>query len=281
MVIARTGLELRKLISEQRSLGKRIGFVPTMGALHAGHLSLIKLAKERSDYTAASIFVNPAQFGPSEDYSRYPRTLEKDIDLSKQCGVDLVFCPSVEEIYGQGEMVTVDPGSVADTFEGKIRPGHFKGVLTVVAKLFNLVQPDLAVFGQKDAQQLFMIKRMTSDLRFPITIAVGETVREQDGLALSSRNVYLKAAERENAKALYRALSAGQRQYLSGNRSLQLVQEAMLQVTREVNDLLLDYATVVSEESFAETDPVADSSLLIIAGKLGSVRLIDNLPVRS
>jgi len=250
-----------------------------MGALHEGHLSLVRNARRETDIVIVSIFVNPTQFGPHEDYRIYPRTLEEDTVLLNREFTDLAFVPRVEDIYPQGYTTTVQPGPAGDTFEGKIRPGHFAGVLSVVVKLFNLVQPDLAVFGQKDAQQLFLIRRMTEDLDFPIRIVESETVREDDGLALSSRNRYLKVEERKKAVVLYRALCAGKRVIESGHRSLSDTQNAMLEAIAKVPEFSPDYATAVSDDTFTEEDPIAPPARLIIAGRLGSVRLIDNMKV--
>lgn len=277
MVIVRDVAGLREALKAARKAGKSIGFVPTMGALHAAHLSLVKIAHERSDYTAVSIFVNPTQFGPTEDFERYPRTPEQDCEMLKAEGANLVFMPSRAEMYAEGETVTVDPGVKATIFEGKSRPTHFRGVLTVVAKLFNQVQPDLAVFGEKDAQQLYLVTHMVRTLQMPIEIVAGTTLREADGLAMSSRNRYLKQAERAQATVLYQALTAGVTAFRSGARSLEAVRDAMRDVLQKVPEFAADYFTVVDAETFEETDPVSENVRLIIAGKLGSVRLIDNL----
>jgi len=262
-----------------RAAGASLALVPTMGALHEGHLSLVRVARRHADRVAVSIFVNPTQFGPTEDYVRYPRTPEKDLDLLRAEGVELVFMPTVEVMYSHGWSVTVEPGPVGSTFEGAVRPEHFRGVLTVVAKLLNLLRPDCAVFGQKDAQQLFLIRKMVTDLRFPIHIVEGPTVREPDGLAMSSRNVYLKVTEREKAAVLHRSLREGERLFVAGERSLSRMKAAMNGVLRSVSELAPDYATAVSEASFEEEDPLSDRSRLIVAVRLGSVRLIDNLPL--
>jgi pantoate--beta-alanine ligase len=277
MIVVRTAAELREAIRSHRDQGCRIGFVPTMGALHDGHLSLVDQARDHANVVVVSIFVNPTQFGPNEDYRIYPRDEEKDCRLLAEKMTDIVFMPSVAEMYPAGAMITVNPGPVGDVFEGKIRPNHFQGVLTVVAKLFHLVLPDSAIFGQKDAQQLFLIRKMVKDLNFPLQIIEGDTVREADGLARSSRNVYLKVAERKNATVLFQALTAGKQVFQAGNRSLDAIQQAMRTSAVTVPEFQLDYATAVSDEAFAEADPVSDASRLIIAGRLGSVRLIDNM----
>ncbi len=262
-----------------RQAGKRVGFVPTMGALHEGHLSLVRAAREHSDRIIASIFVNPLQFGPNEDYLRYPRNEEHDIELLRHEGVDVVYLPSVQAMYREGETVTVDPGHIGHIFEGHVRPGHFRGVLTVVAKLFHQVCPHLAVFGQKDAQQLFLIRQMVRDLDFPVEIMESDTVRDTDGLALSSRNVFLKSGERGRAAVLYRALSAAKVAFDQGIRSFEQLRTAMQDVLVQEPDISADYLTVVDERTFKEVDPVPESARLIGAIRLGSVRLIDNVRV--
>ena len=271
--------DLRAIIGEYRRDSRTVGFVPTMGALHEGHLSLVRISRKHAQRCVVSIFVNPAQFGPQEDYGAYPRTPERDFDLLAGEGVDVVFMPDAAEVYPEGWAVHVDPGPVGKVFEGAIRPGHFAGVLTVVAKLFHMVQPDVAVFGQKDAQQLFLIRRMVADLNFPVQIVEGDTVREADGLALSSRNAYLSPVQRAKATVLFRALCAGGKAVESTAHSLRRVQEAMAQVAAAEPDFSLDYATAVSEASFSEEDPLPKPARLIIAGCLGPVRLIDNLRI--
>ncbi|HEY3294433.1 MAG TPA: pantoate--beta-alanine ligase [bacterium] len=281
MKIAHTFAELDAALKDMRRDGASLGFVPTMGALHSGHLSLLETTRSKAEKVTVSIFVNPTQFGPKEDYRVYPRVPEKDCELLEREGVALVFLPTAEQMYPAGSpLVTVDPGPVGNEFEGRSRPGHFRGVLTVVAKLLHLVQPNVAVFGQKDAQQLFLIRRMVADLNFPVEIVESATVREADGLAMSSRNAYLKAAERHKATVLYRALSEGKRLFESGLRSLDDIHAAMREAARSVEEFELDYATAVGESDFVEKDPLPQEARLIIAGKLGSVRLIDNLPLR-
>lgn len=271
--------DLHNALAEYRRAGLRVALVPTMGALHEGHLSLVRLARAHADRTVVSIFVNPTQFAPHEDFSRYPRLPERDCELLKSEGADIAFLPSRADMYPDGCRVTVQPGPVGDLFEGHVRPGHFAGVLTVVAKLFNISRPDVAVFGQKDAQQLYLIRRLTADLNFPVEILEGETMRESDGLAMSSRNVYLSPAGRVQATVLYRALRAGERAIRTGASGLPAVKSAMLQVCADVPEFVADYATVVDNRTFTELDPLARDSRLIIAGRLSGVRLIDNLPV--
>jgi len=275
--IVKDKIGLQKEVQAARKDGRTIGFVPTMGALHTGHLSLVKLCRQRTNFSVVSIFVNPTQFGPTEDFERYPRTPEKDCELLEAERVDLVYIPTRKEMYGEAENITVDPGPKAEIFEGRIRPTHFRGVLTVVAKLFLQTQPDAAIFGEKDAQQLFLIREMTRDLCFPIEIIEGKTLREQDGLALSSRNRYLKKAEREQASVLYHALEAGVAAFEGGARSLDLVREVMREALGKVPEFDPDYFTSVDNDTFDEVDPICDNPRFILAGRIGSVRLIDNM----
>jgi pantoate--beta-alanine ligase len=275
--IVKDKASLRQEVQAVRKEGRTIGFVPTMGALHAGHLSLVKLCRKRTDYSVASIFVNPTQFGPNEDFDRYPRTPEQDCELLEAEGVDLIYLPEKGEMYGDREDITVDPGPKAMVFEGRMRPTHFRGVLTVVAKLFSQVQPDAAVFGEKDAQQLFLVREMVKNLSFPIEIVAGPTLREEDGLALSSRNRYLKKVERERACVLFHALEAGVAAYETGERSLHSIREAMYDVIDGVPEFHADYFTAIDDSSFEEVDPICENLRLIIAGRIGSVRLIDNM----
>ena len=273
--------ELHEKLNELKSNGQRLAFVPTMGALHEGHLSLVKLARRHADRVAVSIFVNPLQFGPHEDFRVYPRRPEADYALLEKEHVDLIFMPTAEAMYRAGWTVSVHPGPVGGVYEGKLRPGHFQGVLTVVAKLFHLVDPDVAVFGEKDAQQLFLIRRMVEDLNFRVRIIAGETLRESDGLAASSRNVFLTGDERRKAAVLYRALLAGRSAVLDdGVRKLAAVQEVMRAVLSEVEEFRVDYATAVGDKTFSETDPLPEDDIcLIAAGRFSTVRLIDNLRV--
>src|SRR5881296_840110 len=219
MKIHKTIQETRSACRAEKDGGRRLGFVPTMGALHEGHLSLVRAAKTQADVVAVSIFVNPSQFGPNEDFSKYPRMLERDCDLLKKEGVDLLFSPSVEEMYPGGIVTWVTVEGLSDKLCGGSRPGHFRGVTTVVAKLFHIIEPDLAFFGQKDAAQVAIIRRMVRDLNMPVEIEVGEIVRESDGLALSSRNAYLDPQERKSALVLYRSLQDAQKLFERGERN--------------------------------------------------------------
>lgn len=279
--VAHTRDELALLLNPARVAGRRVGFVPTMGALHEGHASLMRVARRAvgDGPVVVSIFVNPMQFGPTEDLDRYPRTLEADLDLCAGEGVDVVFAPSVEEVYPGGEpQVTVEPGPLATILEGKTRPGHFRGVLTVVAKLFGLVRPDVAVFGQKDYQQLTLIRRMVADLCQGVEIIGAETRRESDGLAMSSRNRYLDAAQREVAVALSRALRAAQEAAARGPEAA--VGAARAELGR-AQGLELDYLVVTGTDlqPLADDVPPGTEARALIAARVGSTRLIDNMPL--
>ena len=262
----------------RRALRGTLGFVPTMGYLHVGHISLVRRARAENDHVAASIYVNPLQFGPREDLASYPRDLPRDLAMLKEAGVDLVFTPTGEEMYPKGFDTVVEVGGVTATLEGALRPGHFKGVATVVAKLFNLVQPDRAYFGQKDAQQCAVIQKMAGDLNMPLEVVICPTVREPDGLAMSSRNTYLNEAERLAAPVIYRALSAAKQRYEAGERDAEALR-------RLVRDLIateplftsVDYVSVADAETLQELDRVDAPALLSLAARLGRTRLIDNI----
>jgi pantoate--beta-alanine ligase len=269
--------ETRNEIALWRSAGESIGFVPTMGALHEGHLSLVRAAKARCDRVAVSIFVNPAQFGPNEDLSRYPRPIEKDKELLQREGVDLLFAPDTSEMYGANGTTWVIVEGLSEKNEGRVRPGHFRGVATIVAKLFNIVQPNIAFFGQKDAAQLALIWRMTRELRFPVEIVACPIVREADGLAMSSRNVYLSAEERNRATVLYRALQVAQGLYHSGERNAESLIDAAAQVMRAEPAITIDYVELLHPDTLEPLTRVDRVGLLAVAAKVGSTRLIDNI----
>ncbi|MGR6913689.1 pantoate--beta-alanine ligase [[Actinomadura] parvosata] len=265
----------REDLVKARSAGT-VALVPTMGALHEGHRSLIRQARVRADQVVVSIFVNPLQFGPNEDFSRYPRTFDADLEVCREEDVDVVFHPAAEDMYGPDRQVSVSAGEMGRVVEGACRPGHFDGVLTVVLKLFNLVQPDLAVFGQKDAQQLALIRRMVADLDLPIEILGAPTVREPDGLALSSRNRYLSADDRRVALALSRALRAGAAQLTPAE-----IRETARAVLDEAGpELDVDYLALVDPATFAEvSDDYEGLAVLAVAARVGTTRLIDNVTV--
>lgn len=267
---------LRAMVAAWRLAGDRVGFVPTMGALHAGHLSLVERAAQAADRVVASIFVNPSQFGPEEDLERYPRAPERDAALLEQAGCDLLFLPAVETVYPPGHATFVEPGGTAEGLEGASRPGHFRGVATVVAQLFHLVQPDVAVFGEKDAQQLAVVRQMVRDLHFPVEILAAPTVREPDGLALSSRNAYLSGEQRRAATVLWAALQAAVRQIEAGERDARRVRQRLRAVIGGEPLARLEYAEVVDEASFRPVARLAGSLVLALAVRIGETRLIDN-----
>ncbi|MCE2404921.1 MAG: pantoate--beta-alanine ligase [Dehalococcoidia bacterium] len=255
-----------------------LGLVPTMGYLHRGHLALVRLAREENDLLAVSIFVNPAQFGPSEDYEAYPRDMDRDLDLLRRERVDYVFAPGVEEMYPPGHDTWIDPGDLGTRLEGAHRPGHFRGVATVVAKLFNVVAPDRAYFGQKDGQQVAVVRRMVSHLGMGVDIVAVPTVREEDGLALSSRNVYLTPEQREAAPAVFRALLAAERLWSRGERDGDVLRGAVRIVLEETPLIeAVDYVSVAGTPGLAELDRVTGPAMVSVAVRMGRARLIDNL----
>jgi pantoate--beta-alanine ligase len=275
-VVANTRAELADALKAVREAGGRVAFVPTMGALHEGHASLLRAARQTgADAVVVSVFVNPMQFGPGEDLERYPRTFEADLAVCGEQGVDVVFAPSVDEVYPGGEpQVTVDPGPPATVLEGLSRPTHFRGVLTVVAKLFGLVGPDYAVFGEKDYQQLVLIRRMVADLCLPVLVVGAPTVREPDGLALSSRNRYLDQLQRASALALHRALLAGAE---AGPHGAEGVLQAAQGVLAGTTGVELDYLALSSPD--LGPAPASGEARLLVAAKVGTTRLIDNTPL--
>lgn len=267
---------MRAASLEARSGGRRLGLVPTLGYLHEGHLSLVERARERCDRVAVSIFVNPTQFAPDEDYEEYPRDLERDLALAGERGVDLVFAPGRDEMYPEPPQTWVVPGSLGDRLDGASRPGHFRGVLTVVAKLFNVVGPDVAVFGRKDLQQSVLVRRMARDLNVPVEIELAPIVREEDGLAVSSRNEYLSEAERRSARAVPDSLRAVREAYRQGERSpAALVREGRRVLEEAGADV--DYLEVVETETLGTPpEPAPPESVCAVAARVGETRLIDN-----
>jgi pantoate--beta-alanine ligase len=274
MQVCRTIAELRQ--ARRRAAGA-VGLVPTMGYLHAGHLALADRARAENDLAVASVFVNPTQFGPHEDFARYPRALARDLELLDGAGVDLVFAPEVAEMYSPGFATYVETGAITDVLEGASRPGHFRGVTTVVAKLFHIVQPDRAYFGQKDAQQVRVIRKMVADLDFPLEIVVCPTVREPDGLALSSRNSYLTPDQRAAAPVLHRALQAVSARYAAGERDGEALRATLRAVLAAEPLASVDYVSVADPDTLRELDTVATGALASLAVRFGSTRLIDNL----
>ena len=273
MMIVSTLEELR---SARLLLDGTLGLVPTMGYLHEGHLSLVRSAKAECKYVAVSIFVNPSQFGPNEDLSRYPRDLDRDLHLLEDAGADLVWTPATEDMYPSGYQTWVEVGQMTLPLEGAQRPGHFRGVTTIVSKLFNAVQPAKAYFGQKDAQQAAVIRQMTRDLNFPVEIVVCPIVREPDGLALSSRNVYLNPQERKAATVLYRALTAARSAYDKGERSAGKLRRTMQDILASEPLARMQYVSCADYDTLQELEEVTGKTLLSMAVFMGKTRLIDN-----
>jgi pantoate--beta-alanine ligase len=279
MLVLKTIAETRSACTRLRAAGKTLGLVPTMGALHSGHLSLVRAAQASCDVVAVTIFVNPTQFGPKEDFASYPRTLEQDCQTLEAAGVDLVFTPSVEEMYPSGATTFVEVAGLSERLDGASRPGHFRGVATVVAKLFNIFLPDHAFFGQKDAAQVAVLRKMVRDLRFAVQLDVCPTVREPDGLALSSRNRNLSGEERRQALVLSRALQAVEKQVRGGKQdSVALLAEA-LRILREEPAVQVDYCRIVDPDTLEDVPEVRHGGLVAVAARVGTTRLIDNLLV--
>jgi len=272
---------VKAAIEKQKSSAKSIGFVPTMGFLHEGHLSLVRESLRHTDCTVVSIFVNPAQFGPKEDLQEYPRDLERDSALLQELGVDLVFIPDNREMYPEGFKTYVEVTDLQDKFEGQSRPGHFRGVCTVVLKFFEIVNPDIAYFGQKDAQQALIIKKMVRDLNLNVGIQVLPTFREKDGLALSSRNVYLTKDQRKAATCLVKSLWEARRLFETGERDSLVIKTAMKRLIAVEALANLDYIVIVDLDNIEPLDKIKKEALIAVAVYFGKVRLIDNMIIRS
>jgi pantoate--beta-alanine ligase len=260
-----------------REQGKRIGFVPTMGYLHEGHLRLVQVAQSHCDVVVMSIFVNPTQFGPAEDFADYPRDFNQDVELADSAGCDMIFHPDVHEIYPENYLTYVEVEKLGDVLCGASRPTHFRGVTTIVSKLFHIVKPHLTVFGQKDAQQAIVIKRMVKDLNFDIEIIVAPTFREKDGLAMSSRNTYLTPAQRKQAVVLHQSLIAAQRMIENGERSAGAIKEKMRAIIEKQPDAIIDYIEIVDTTHLAPLTLLSGEVLIALAVKIGKPRLIDNM----
>ncbi len=277
MKVCTTTSEFR---SERQKLG-RLSLVPTMGALHAGHLSLMRLAKQHAPHVAVSIFVNPTQFGPKEDFTKYPRPIEADLEMCRSVGVDLVLNPSAGEMYPPGSPgISIDLPAITTVLEGAHRPGHFAGVCQIVAKLFNIVQPDVAVFGRKDFQQLAVLSAMVKALDFPIEIVPGPTVREAGGLAMSSRNRYLSDSERQRATAISQSLLFAESQIKAGQRDTEPLLSAMRRMLLE-QEMVIDYVAAVDSKTLQPVQQIVTEATFVIAARVGTTRLIDNLQVRA
>ncbi|HOK52886.1 MAG TPA: pantoate--beta-alanine ligase [Armatimonadota bacterium] len=277
MEVVRTIEALRAAVAAAKSEGKTVGLVPTMGALHQGHLSLIERSKEMDSFTVVSIFVNPTQFGPAEDFTRYPRPFEVDAEKCRKAGVDLIFAPLVEEVYPEGFATYVEVGGVTEMLEGAYRPGHFRGVATVVLKLFTAVEPKRAYFGMKDYQQLKVIQKMVRDLNLNIEIVPVPTFREPDGLAMSSRNAYLNPEERQAALCLYRALNIAREAVDAGERNAETVRQKALDVIQSEPLAKPDYVAVVDPETLMPIERIDGPVLIALAVRIGNTRLIDNM----
>lgn len=271
--------DMRRWRAARQQDGQRVGLVPTMGALHEGHLRLVDRARDRADAVVVSVFVNPTQFGPGEDFDRYPRDRARDRDLAEGRGVACLFAPETDEMYPRPTAVQLAPGTLGAHLCGPHRPGHFSGVMLVVLKLFNIVQPDVAVFGRKDAQQALILRRMTDDLNLPIAIDVAPTVREPDGLALSSRNAYLSAPDRRAAAVIPRALDVGHRAFAAGTTDAGTVLHAVRASLAREPGLDVEYVDVVDPDSVEPVSHVTAEAILAVAVRVGATRLIDNIPV--
>jgi len=268
--------QLREALAPGRRAGKRIGVVPTMGALHAGHLSLVRASQAECDLTVVTIFVNPTQFGPKEDFAKYPRTLDKDLAALATCGPVLVFAPTVEEMYPAGFSTSIEVGPVAEPLEGACRPGHFRGVATVVMKLFQIVGADIAYFGQKDYQQTLVIRHMVRDLNVPIAVKVCPTVREADGLAMSSRNAYLDPQARQRSLVLSKSLELAQTLVNQGQRDATVIRAEIERQICTAEDAQIDSIALADPETLAPVEVVRDRTVVLLAVRLGGTRLIDN-----
>lgn len=279
MRVVRSIKEISGISKQERLKRKTIGFIPTMGALHEGHLSLIRQARRDNDFVVVSIFVNPIQFGPREDFKKYPRGLQRDASLCRKEGVDIIFYPDAKTMYPQDYRTFVAVEGLSEVLCGRSRPGHFKGVATIVTKLFNIVRPDTAYFGQKDAQQALIIKKLTADLNIPLEIKVMPTVRERDGLALSSRNKYLNDRERQDAAVLYRSLNLAEDLINSGVKDTGAIIQKMRRIIQGKNSARIDYISIVDTDNLKPVKKIAGSCLIALVVRIGKTRLIDNILV--
>jgi pantoate--beta-alanine ligase len=279
MKVAKTIKSVRNLVKAARSKGKIIGFVPTMGALHIGHISLIEAAAKKCDFVVVSIFVNPTQFGPGEDFEKYPRPLKADLEICRKAGVDVVFAPSPQQMYPGENLTWVNVEKLTEQLCGQFRPGHFSGVTTVCAKLFNIVAPDIAFFGQKDAQQAIVIKRMVTDLNMPLKIVVCPTVRQADGLAVSSRNQYLTRQQKKNAPLIYKSLQKCQKLIEDGVADSKTIINQMRKILQQAPSIKIEYISIVDADTLQELKKITGKVLTAVAVKIGPTRLIDNILV--
>lgn len=277
MKVAKTIESVRHLVKNARKAGGKVGFVPTMGALHTGHISLIETAKKKCDFVVVSIFVNPTQFGPGEDFNRYPRPIKADLNICKKAGVDVVFVPSVRQMYPAENFTWVAVEKLTEPLCGRFRPGHFRGVTTVCAKLFNIVAPDVAYFGQKDAQQAIVIKRMVADLNMPLKIVVCPTIREPNGLALSSRNQYLTERQKKDAANIYKSLRTCRNLIDAGTTNTRQIIAEMQKILQRIPSAEIEYISIVDADTLESIDKIAGQVLAAVAVRIGTTRLIDNI----
>jgi pantoate--beta-alanine ligase len=274
--------EMQQYSEKMRLSGNRIGVVPTMGYLHEGHLSLIHLLKQHTDIVITTVFVNPAQFAPEEDFEKYPRDVNRDVAMSESAGSDVVFTPSVNEMYNHNYLTYINVENFSSALEGQFRTTHFRGVTTVVAKLFNITKPHVAVFGQKDAQQAIVIKKMVKDLNFDIEIIVAPIVREANGLAMSSRNVYINNGEKDEAAVLYKSLKLADKMILEGERSVSIIKSMMSELILSNPKFSLDYIAFSDETTLADVETITEKPVLVsLAAHFGKVRLIDNILIKT
>ena len=277
MKVARTIKSVRSSVADARSRGKKIGLVPTMGAFHIGHISLIEAAVKKCDFVVVSIFVNPAQFGPGEDFEKYPRTFDADLEICRNAGVDLVFAPTTEQMYPEENLTWVNVEKLTEPLCGQFRTGHFRGVATVCAKLFNIVTPDIAFFGRKDAQQAIVIKRMVADLNMPLKIVVCPTVRQPDGLAVSSRNQYLTEQQKKDATYVYKSLQKCQEMIDAGITDPRKIITRMRKILSQAPSIKIEYISIVDAETLQTIDHITGKVLAAVAVGIGPARLIDNI----
>ena len=281
MEIAKTIESVRNLVKAARNQGKKIGLVPTMGALHIGHISLIEAAVKKCNFVVVSIFVNPTQFGPGEDFEKYPRPLDADLEICKKAGVDVVFAPTKEQMYGAENLTWINVEKLTEQLCGQSRPVHFRGVTTVCAKLFNIVEPDIAFFGQKDGQQAIVIKRMVTDLNMPLEIAICPTIREPDGLAVSSRNKYLTKQQKKDATLIYKSLQKCRQMIDARVTDSETIIAEMRKILSQAPSIKIEYISIVDAETLQTTNLIARQVLAAVAVRIGSARLIDNILVDS
>jgi len=279
MEVVKTIESVRSLVKAARSGGKIIGFVPTMGALHIGHISLIEAAVDKCDFVVVSIFVNPTQFGPGEDFKKYPRPLKADLEICRKAEVDVVFAPTPEQMYPDENLTWVNVEKLTEPLCGRFRPGHFRGVTTVCAKLFNIVTPDIAYFGQKDAQQAIVIRRMVIDLNMPLEIVICPTVREPNGLAVSSRNQYLTKQQKKDAANIYKSLQKCRRMIDAGIKDTKEIITEMRKILQRVPSIEIEYISIVDAETLQAIDRIVGKVLAAVAVRIGPTRLIDNILV--